>query len=367
VAIIVWLTPEEKAEAKRAKIYHVPLYEGDYIGFLKQPTLFEIFNKIGYAENEKKLLWELVGHGNAYADCGSIKAKGCDNIAHKNHDGKMFIRYYKRSCRRKKCPICYENWSTSEAERALIRFSTSIQGKREVDRLLIKAKRKFATKPRVIFHKKLVNKLESINRKIQRSKPIHVILSPPQDSIKDSISSYQDTKKTAYSLAKQHGLKGGSCVFHPYRLRCNSCSSAIPDYHKKCLKCGNTKFSWAWSPHFHFIGFGWIVHTQEGYEKHKWIIKNLGVRKSLFYTFQYLLSHAGASAVHTTTWFGSLSYNKLGYVPKLGAVPEKCPLCEKILRPMIAKRELDRPPPTELDPDPYLNEFLASPEDYQCL
>jgi hypothetical protein len=351
---------------KRAPVWHVPMWEGDYQGFLKQPTLFEIYSAVGYAEGEKKLLWDLPGHGEAYFDCGTVKAKGCDNIqAHQDHDSMVFVRYFKRSCRRKKCPTCYEAWATAEAERALIRFSAFILGSRVVDRLILRAKQKFRKEPREIFHKKLVRKLETKIKKVLRHKPIHVVFSPPEGLIDDTIEGHKKGKALAYQLAREHGLYGGACVFHPYRLKCSSCGSAIPDYHKKCPDCGKEDFSWFWSPHFHMVGFGWIHHTAEGYQKHGWVIKNLGLRKSVFFTFQYLLSHAGVSRPHTTTWFGKLAYRMLR-APVLGAVPEICPICGAPLRPLVWLGGEDRgPPDMEILKDPYLNQFLAKYKDWR--
>lgn len=345
----------------------MPQWEGDYQGFLKQPTLFELYGSVRYAEGEKALLWDLPGHGKAYEDCGSVRAKGCDNTAaHQKHDGMVFVRYFKRSCRRKSCPTCFEAWGSAEAERSLIRLAAYVMGNRAVDRLILRAKRKFRKEPRQIFHKKLVGKLESKINSIQHKKPIHVVFSPPNGLIDDSMAGHRKGKEIAYQLARDHGLYGGACVFHPYRLKCSFCGSAIPDYHRKCPVCGKEEFSWFWSPHFHAIGFGWIHHTAEGYQRHGWIVKNLGIRKSVFWTFQYLLSHAGVSRVHTTTWFGKLSYNSMGHVPILGAVPEICPICEGPLRPMQWIGGEDRGPPNmELEKDPYLNQFLAKDSDWR--
>jgi hypothetical protein len=82
------------------------------------------------------------------------------------------------------------------------------------------------------------------------------------------------------------------------------------------------------------IGFGWIEHTKEGYERHGWVVKNAGLRKTVGGTALYQLSHAGIhESYKTVTWFGSLAYNKLKVPPM---VPEKecCPICGRELRPL---------------------------------
>jgi hypothetical protein len=66
-------------------------------------------------------------------------------------------------------------------------------------------------------------------------------------------------------------------------------------------------------------GHGWIVDTSELFQQSGWLVKNLGLRSSLFQTIRYQLSHAGIlplakGRVATITWFGALSYNKLHVV-----------------------------------------------------
>jgi hypothetical protein len=345
--------------------YHSPLYEGDFIGFLKPATLFDRYSSIGYAEGERKLLWGLPGHGSPYVDCGVTNAKGCDNTTHVSHGGKTFVRLWRRSCKRKSCPVCYEGWASAQAERALIRYASFKFKYSVVDRFLSSTRYEHRKSPPLVFHTALVDGLEDMAQS-GKFKPIHVVLSPPPSLCKDTVKSYTNVKRTAYRLAREHGLFAGSMIFHPYRLKCSRCSSVIPDHDKSCPACGGDCFLWYWSPHFHAVGFGWIHHTSEGYEKHGWVIKNLGVRDSIFATFQYLLSHAGVSSCYTTTWFGRISYNKMGVVPKVGSVFEVCPHCERALKPLVWNH-VDRPPPTELSNDPYLNEWLADSLDWKGL
>lgn len=91
-----------------------------------------------------------------------------------------------------------------------------------------------------------------------------------------------------------------------------------------------------WSPHFHVLGYGWVKNTAQIYARTGWVIKNLGVRKTVGGTALYQLSHAGVKkSTHTITWFGQLSYNRLK-IPKMPK-PEKpaCPLCGNELRRIL--------------------------------
>lgn len=360
---------EKRDELRSSDVYHAPKFEGDFNGFLKQANLLEIFKEVGYAELEKKPLWDLVGHGKAYVDCGKIRVKGCDHVEdHEN--GKVFGEFYKRNCRRKQCPVCFEGWAIVEAERSLIRFASFVSGNRDVDRLLLRLKKEMLDdpKPKQFFHRKLVLELEKMAT-ARGYRPIHVVLSPPKklhDEFR-TFEGYRKMRKKAYKIAKESGLYGGSMIIHPYRLRCSNCHSAIPDYQRKCPRCGQIKFEWYFSPHFHFVGYGWIKgeKVKEGYSRHGWVVKNLKVRKSIYATFQYLLSHAGVSRFHTTTWFGKLSYRIMRYVPKLGRVLEVCPYCKRPLRPLIWIGGTDRGPPELVySEDPLENCFLGDPLDW---
>lgn len=224
--------------------------------------------------------WDLPGHGEAYADCGAWRSKGCLNVEGHNQQGldqdmvgKVFVRRYQRTCMRAECPKCYESWAGKEG------------GK-------IQHRLRMAPKKR---------------------RPIHLIVSPAIEDI--CRLSFEELRRKAYVISKKSGFLGGSCIFHPFRE---------DELTKR----------WYFSPHFHMMGYGWIQGTKEGYERHGWVVKNAGIRKTVSGTALYQLSHAGIHKhYHTVTWFGSLAYNKLR-IP--GQAPEKecCPICGQVLRPL---------------------------------
>ena len=216
-------------------------------------------------------IWHLPGHGEAYDDCGDWRARGCENVG--GHPagldrvaGGIVVEFYKRRCMRKECPICYEAWAGKEAQR--------------------------------IDHRLRSFKLDRFR------KVIHLIASVP---IEDYSLSFTDLRRKAYKIVKKARFIGGCCIFHPFRLR---------------------EDRWYFSPHFHFLGFGWIMGTKNLFEESRWIVKNVGVRKSVLGTALYQLSHAGVSekGYHVVTWFGSLSYNKLAVDP-LPQEVHVCPIC----------------------------------------
>jgi hypothetical protein len=220
--------------------------------------------------------WQLPGHGEAYGDCGSWRYRGCLHVEDHLNDGlfesiagKAYIEFYKRSCLRAACPVCYEKWAGKEAG-------------------------------------KIEYRLASVGRKMGRV--IHVTVSPRMD---DWAMPYEKLRAKAYSISKKSGFRGGSCIFHPFREDDNG--------------------FWYFSPHFHLIGYGWITGTKKGFESHGWVVRNLRVRESVSGTALYQLSHCGIrKGTLSVTWFGKLSFNKLRIPPK---EPEKhvCPACHREL------------------------------------
>lgn len=335
-------------------------------------TIFKLVQKpdlvAGILPYAKSMGWWLPGHGRQYASCGEVRALGCDNV-HEHPGEKVFIRYYRGSCMRKECPVCFESWAASQSERALCRLVSYLHDKERVQDIHQVVREKTKSASSRVFHEILVEALERELKKVPGHRPIHVVLSPdPKESFDKK--RYVGLRSKAYEIGKKSGLKGGLAVFHPYRLHCKKCDVAIPDYQDRCPQCGGQDFWWVKSPHFHVIGFGWITNTKGLYQKHGWIIRNLGIRKFVFWTMQYLLSHAGVfvdpdagfspKKFHTTTWFGALSYSKLKGVPEIEVPEPMCPYCMWLLKP-FEFTGLDRPPPDFDIEKPENNEFLDDP------
>jgi hypothetical protein len=165
-----------------------------------------------------------------------------------------------------------------------------------------------------------MRRIEKARELGMKGRPIHVVISPPEfDWV---MNDYEDLRSDAERVAKEAGLKGAALLFHLYRDEATGGELYL-------------------SPHFHAVGFGWIDHTDDLYDKTGWVVVNKGIRKSVYRTFQYLLSHAAVwresveggegilpiakSKVHTVTWFGSLSYNKL--TVEAEDYRDLCPIC----------------------------------------
>jgi len=224
-------------------------------------------------------------------DCGKWQTKGCLNVAaHKGteFEGKIFIKTFQKSCYRAACMTCYKKWNARESNKATRR----------------------------------IEKYEKLSKKPSK----HIVISVPSWKYYDEL---RELRKQAYKILKSVNCNGGTLIYHPFR------------YGKKTKQ-------WYFSPHFHVIGFGWISNVEEIYNEHGWIVKNKGVRDSVFATFYYQLSHAGIKkGYHTLTWFGDLSYSKL----KVEEEPSSdvCPLCEAKLRPVFYYGLFGWEPPPETE------------------
>jgi len=211
----------------------------------------------------KKIKWKLPGTKEKRDYCGIWIDKGCANTFG-HPDGKMFVKRSKRSCFRSCCEYCWlEKWLARESHRATQRIENYIDVFKHLQ---------FARSPY-----------------LQRNylKPIHVIISP---SWNDKFMRFDLLKEKARKLMEQAGIEGGLMIYHPFGLNKDS-------------------GQWVKRPHFHVVGFGWVIDTKKIQNSDGWVIKNKGIRDNLHSTIYYQLSHAGVSKeVHAITWFGSLSY-----------------------------------------------------------
>ncbi len=247
--------------------------------------------------------WELPGSGQPRVTCGDQQLRGCDNVdkhieGFGRPPGSVYVELYKRKCMRAVCPECYEAWASREGE---------------------------AAEHRMDAYQKTLK---------QFKKPIHVILSPPAYDVVD----YRAFRREAYTIAKMAGVNAGMVIFHPWRKSKGVVTEGSPYVTK----------AWEYSPHFHILGFGWVCHTSDIHDKTGWVVKNRGVRKSTRRTISYLLTHTGISEnVHSVTWWGELSYNKLK-IAKMPAERPTCPMCESHLIPLFDWSDvLGEPPPMD--------------------
>jgi hypothetical protein len=254
--------------------------------------------------------WSLPGHGIADPDCGSFGLKGCMRVdlhQAKGYPSMIFVKKYKRSCGRAQCPVDFEKWASKEAHRA-------------------------------------TRRIEEFQRQYpEMGKTLHVVVSPSQADI-DSLD-YAKLRKKVYLALKSCSVRAGICIIHPFRLN-------------------HQNKTWYLSPHFHIVGFGWVRNSASFYQKTQWVVKNLGLRNSVYATIAYQLSHAGVymraederGKKTTVTWFGKLSYNQFKYHPE--DEKEECPICGSFLT-LLEWRGIGDPPLETLEKIEIEDEFIV--------
>lgn len=256
----------------------------------------------------------LIGHGDiTNDDCGEwnlFKKIGCLDIEthnktlHPDGHGKIAIRMFKKTCRKPSCPICHPTW---------------------------------------VNQAKLVatHKLKHYGHKVDKN-PIHVILSPPIEQLK-TIKTMNGLFRKAKKICKEYNIPDGSLVYHSKSRKCNSCHKNMPPKKNRCPKCQNFGWYWAFNPHFHFFGFGWLPNwesrtgkqAKDLYKKYGWIVKNLRIRKTIQGTVWYELSHCAflGPKAHHVRWIGDMT-SKNYKPPKMPNFEQKCPICGQLMRPV---------------------------------
>ncbi|MCK5602460.1 hypothetical protein KAR91_11335 [Candidatus Pacearchaeota archaeon] len=196
------------------------------------------------------------------------------------HDHKIILN---TSCDKASCVIDFRKWATKGARRAYKRYIAFML---------------------LLFEKGIYIGL-----------PKHVILSPHPAHALGLIrkGQYGKLKKEVINIAKNSGIIGGTLVFHMWRCRCQKCDKSKDD-----CECKDPCLRWIFGPHFHILGYGWVLGTTRFREIYpNWIIKNKGTRqgKDIYKTLSYEIGHAALHKKTTKnrqaiTWFGELSYNK---------------------------------------------------------
>jgi len=274
----------------------------DYVQYWKKIHQDTNWNEVSYdlksgKKSNGQLSFRLVGTGESKEYCGEFVTEGCSN--HLEHPKEMvYVQNKRLTCKRSECPICWDSWLVREASRVTERIE----------------------KFRILSQK----------HGFRASKPIHVIVSPPKWLWNIT---WTELKKYFRKMVKRAGIVGGVSMFHAFR------------------KSSDGK-TWFYSPHFHMIGYGWVINTKKISSNDGWVIKNKSVRKSsseVYSTSAYLLSHTAiAKGVHSVTWFGDLSYRSK-YALELKRETEegesdKCPYCSQYLV-LFEIKAGDRPPP----------------------
>jgi hypothetical protein len=274
--------PEELTLSKGREIFIsssgiLPISQSGFDGVMGKESKNADFGK-------KQADFSLVGSGEALVGCGTFFTVGCLNVEEHtgmnldgvNMEGKAYLERHKRTCHRPLCPTCWPDWANREAEKA-------------------------------------AQRLDAFVLKGRNLKPIHLTVSIPHSDYDFEIEAL---RKKSYAALKRVHCLGGMMIYHPKRQN-------------KYTK------AWYFSPHFHIVGYGWIVDVRQNYISSGYVVKNIGIRKTVHGTIWYQLSHCGLDGKHhAVTWFGCLAYGKL-HVEYKEADKSECPLCHNELHQVL--------------------------------
>ncbi len=212
----------------------------------------------------------LPGHGTAKSNCGEVRyATACSNDACRHDHGFSLVH---ENCGRLSCPTCRDSAISRATARAVERVEGLIDAyKREGYKIGPLDHCQLSTRPDdPLFAVAALSTREGLNRAYQKARSL---------------------------LKKYCRGYGGILVLHPWR-----------QVHLDGSECGRhdckKAHTWTWSPHFHFIGFGWWVRSNEFYAATGWTYSKFGhgvkrrsdadeSQRSLYNTLQYQLSHCG--------------------------------------------------------------------------
>jgi hypothetical protein len=162
-----------------------------------------------------------------------------------------------------------------------------------------------------------------------RRRAVHVAISPPEGDVEGPSELFRYRSK-AVEKAREHGIRGGVMVAHPWRV-----TDDAKDEFRELEEFDGGIWRWVrenkthwrdqvhWSPHFHAVGLSTDVKAGTGEDG--WVVKNIERNGShalepfhitdgdgyedMARVVRYLLSHAGVDDDgdrQAVTWFGSL-------------------------------------------------------------
>lgn len=270
--------------------------------------------QVGIVIPDKLTTWEntsvfrLPSNGEPLDDCGDwVHPLSCPNHSQPTISGQKHDRFVvMHTCDKPDCPVCSTTWAAKSARRATERLF-------EAQRLY-----KLAGAP--------------------LGKIYHATFSPPHDEAVDAIKTeagYRKFRSNAIKTFKKAGVKGGLVIFHPFR-------------HNKPEKANYNPsipaYVWYLSPHFHVVGSGFLMKSDDFYNETGWIYKKHDERVTVKGTIKYQLTHCGINEnFHAITYFGALSYNKVVIdTETVTDEPVKCRACGEALHEYEFTNEFDK-------------------------
>ena len=222
--------------------------------------------------------------------------------------GKGFFRVVLNSCHRASCPSCYESWGGREAHK--------IEGR------LLEASKQFG-----------YGLVEHFSASV-----------PPERGFLSDVA----CRKYILDALRARGIFGGCLIYHHfrwnehgkrwYRSRHFHVLAFLKGGYSRCRSCLDKKCVGRNKQFLNCDGFE--ARTRREFETDGVIVKVAedrygvkAVRRSIFDTAQYQLSHASirldAKRANAVFWFGTVSYRRFRF--KVEKHKQLCPICESEL------------------------------------
>lgn len=175
----------------------------------------------------------------------------------------------------------------------------------------------------------------------------HITVSPPPELYWQLLTpeGVRELNKKADQVVQLAGLIGGGRIFHPFRQDGIDDDADLSEDYTPSPTNSMDKHKGRFSPHYHYLGFGFITNTQEIYKKTGWVVKSIRTGQKSIKNLpevegiiKYLLSHAGvvsddspfqpSKAFQRIVWIGLCNSRRL---PLVGTIrihnPQLCPQC----------------------------------------
>jgi hypothetical protein len=194
---------------------------------------------------------------------------------------------------------------------------------------------------------------------IHPGKVKHVVVSRPdllpesKKNDKRAVQKYINQCQDVLKSSAQDGWSGGIHIFHPFRHKgLNKETQEWEEIEFDAPKDHYIRTKWVWSPHVHFIAYGFFENGKEVHKRTGFILKRVqdqeGKERNIRETAFYLMTHSGIwldqdgkQRGQAYAYFGEYSTNAGGRM-KVGTVDELQP-CEKCKSPLV-KWQLDLGP-----------------------
>jgi len=191
-------------------------------------------------------------------------------------------------------------------------------------------------------------KEKALREGVKVGKIKHIALSPTKALMEEVLTDYSSYLKfrkeiVVNTILDESGLFAGILIFDLWSKQCKICGKK----EREC-SCEEKDLERVISPHFHYIGYGYVLHANDFREKFKdWVYVNFGSREDAYHTIFYALTHCAMWRKENGKLkpaYGFTGFLRPKHLEPIHAVtkyiPHTCKVCKKPTRRI--KRGLTR-------------------------